>query len=57
MNWENLAKAGYEEYYKQMRQAGDTRIFQWDSLPLGRRMAWIAATKEICDLYGKAVTA
>lgn len=57
MNWEALAQAGYEEYWKQMRQAGETRVQPWDNLPIAPRMAWIAAAKEICDIHVRAATA
>ena len=56
MNWENIAKLGYEVFRKQMRYAGQ-RVGEWENLTVAERMALVAQAQEICDVFGKAVTA
>jgi capsule polysaccharide modification protein KpsS len=58
MHWQNLAKAGYEAYCKHLIDSKCcTTTIKWDDLSPYERIAWVVATKEIVDIFGKAVIA
>lgn len=58
-NWPNIARFGYEAYGNDAGwKSYDGRSMpEWDDLPENVKRHWVAATREICDVFGKAVTA
>ncbi len=58
-NWGNFGKLAYEKYLDSMKQNkyGLTRFKAWDDLHAAERLAWIESAKEVCAVFGAAVTA
>lgn len=56
MNWAAIADLGYREYVKFWN---DRKVYprSWNELPALEKEAWTEATKEICIVLGKVVTA
>lgn len=54
MNWEAIARAGYEVYRMKVIEFG---VKPWDGLDPQQRLAWIAAAQEICDIQARVALA
>lgn len=63
MNWENLARAGYEKWREALLVPAapgltiSMHIPTWDGLAPDVRRAWIEAAREICDIHVRAALA
>lgn len=59
MNWENVARAGYEKFRATMmvQYSGQNVAGPWERLQEPERAAWIEAAKEICDIQTRAALA
>lgn len=57
-DWENIARFGYEAYGQDAgwKNYEGKPMPAWLDLPENVKRHWVAATREICDVFGKAVT-
>jgi hypothetical protein len=56
INWENIARHGYE-HYRNSAQIKGLVIHTWGGIDPAERLAWIKAAQEICSIFSKAITA
>jgi hypothetical protein len=59
MNWESIARAGYEKYRETMIAIyqGQTVAGYWEHLQEPERRSWVEAAKKICDIQTRVVLA